>query len=152
MGWKCPFWENLVQKIKIVYWLKFGTWANSNTQNSMGMFTFLSFGLKYLFWAYWSKSSNLFVQGKIHYLDWSEYAELSRGVLCICFRLDTPFLGKFGPKNENCQFQLKFDTQPNSKMSKSIFTIFVFELYSFLWQICFKKPQLRVEAEMWNPG
>ena len=92
--WKCPFWANLVQKIKIVtlcwnlvpsliricrthwcyslfcFWveipfldkfgpksqnshfkLKFGTYTNSNMQNSMAMFIFLVFEWKYPFWA-----------------------------------------------------------------------------------------------------
>ena len=42
--------------------------------------------------------------------------------------LETSFLGKFGPKNENFQFQLKFDTLSNSNMKNSMvmFTLFVF--------------------------
>ena len=28
----------------------------------------------------------------------------------FCFRPQTPFLGKFGPKNQNCPFKLKFGT------------------------------------------
>ena len=58
----------------------------------------------------WSKISNLFVEGKICSLDVFEYAELNGGVPRICFRLEIPFLGKFGPKNENSQFQLIFGT------------------------------------------
>ena len=34
--------------------------------------------------------------------------------------METPFLGKFGPKNQNCQFQLKFGTQTNSNMQNSM--------------------------------
>ena len=29
---------------------------------------------------------------------------------------ETPFLGKFGPKSQNCQFKLKFGTLTNSDM------------------------------------
>ena len=32
------------------------------------------------------------------------------GVHFFCFIPETPFLGKFGPKNQNCQFKLKFGT------------------------------------------
>ena len=28
----------------------------------------------------------------------------------FCFRLEKPFLGEFGPKNQNCQFKLKLGT------------------------------------------
>ena len=61
---------------------------------------------------------------------------MAGGVHCICFRLEIPFLGKFGPKNENCQFQLKFGTLSNSNMKNSmvILHISLFERkYPFLW-------------------
>ena len=44
------------------------------------------------------------------------------GVHFFCFRSETPFLGKFEPKNQNCQFQLKFGT---SNMNNSV-VMFVF--------------------------
>ena len=31
----------------------------------------------------------------------------------ISFRLEISFLGKFGPKNQNCQFILKFGISPH---------------------------------------
>ena len=37
----------------------------------------------------------------------------------ILFRLEILFLEKFGPKNENCQFQLNFGTYSNSNIKKS---------------------------------
>ena len=44
------------------------------------------------------------------------------------FRPGTPFSGKFGPKNQNCQFELKFGTYTNSNMQYSmmmvIFSVF----------------------------
>ena len=52
--------------------------------------------------------------------------------------LEIPFLGKFSPKNQNNQFQLKFNTESKSNIKNSIvmFTLFVYERYSFLRQIC----------------
>ena len=44
-----------------------------------------------------------------------------------CFRLETPFLGKFGLKNQTCQFKLKFGTWTNSKMQNSMFTFSVLD-------------------------
>ena len=37
-----------------------------------------------------------------------EYGEFNGGAHCICFRQEITFLSKFGPKDENCQLQLKF--------------------------------------------
>ena len=56
-------------------------------------------------------------------------------VLFFCFRPETPFLGKFGPKNQNCQFKLKFGTKTNSNMQNSmaLFTFSVLDRkYPFL--------------------
>ena len=38
----------------------------------------------------------------------------------ICFRVEIPFLDKFGPKNQNCGFRLKFGIQTNPNMQNSI--------------------------------
>ena len=43
------------------------------------------------------------------------------------FRSEFPFLGKFGPKNQNCQFKLKFGTKPNSNMQNSM-VVFTFSV------------------------
>ena len=40
-------------------------------------------------------------------------------VRLICFRLEIPFLGKFGPKSQNCKFNLKFGTLNNSNIQLS---------------------------------
>ena len=51
---KHPFWANLVKKKKnqnCQCKLKFSTKANSNTQNSMVMFSFFVFDWEYTFWA-----------------------------------------------------------------------------------------------------
>ena len=38
----------------------------------------------------------------------------------FCFRPQVPFFKKFGPKNQSCQFKLKFGTQNNSNQQNSI--------------------------------
>ena len=45
------------------------------------------------------------------------------------FSQEMHFLGKLGPKNQNCQFKLKFGTKTNSNMQNSIamFTFSVFD-------------------------
>ena len=40
-----------------------------------------------------------------------------------------PFLEKFGPKNQSCQFELKFGTKTNSNMQNSL-VIFTFSFFS----------------------
>ena len=47
---------------------------------------------------------------EILYLDQFKYAEFSGGVHFSRFKVEIPFLGKFGPKTQNCQFKLKFGT------------------------------------------
>ena len=88
--------------------LKFGTYTNSNMENSMLMFTFFVFKRKYSFWA------NLVPKFKIDCLKWNLVPRLIRIFTikwwCLRFRPEIPFLGKFGPKNQNFQFKLKFDT------------------------------------------
>ena len=49
-------------------------------------------------------------------------------VVLLSVRRDTPFLGKFGAKNRNCQFQLKLCTKTNSNMQNSV----VLFTFSFL--------------------
>ena len=47
-----PFYDNLFQKNQnCQFILKFGTWTNSNMQNSMAMFNFFVFYWNYYFWA-----------------------------------------------------------------------------------------------------
>ena len=49
--------------------------------------------------------------------------------------LETPFLGKFGPKNQNRQSKLKFSTQIDSNMQKSValFTFFILDRKQPFW-------------------
>ena len=53
---------------------------------------------------------------------------------------------KFGPKNQNYQFELKFGTWTNSNMHNSleILTLSVFDQKYPFWQIWSKKPKLSV--------
>ena len=62
-------------------------------------------------------------------------------ILIVFFELEIPFLGKFGPKNQNCQFKLKFGTRTNSDMQNSLvmFTFSVFDWKYFVGQIWLKK-------------
>ena len=96
----------------------------------MVMFTFSVFDRKYLFWA------DLVQKIKIVNLSWNFVFRLIQ----ICriqwwrsiffyFKRETPFLGKFGPKAQNCQFKLKFCTFTNSDMqiSMRMFTFSVFK-------------------------
>ena len=41
----------------------------------------------------------------------------------LSFRPQIPFQGKFGPKNQNCQFELKFGTYTNLNMPNSMVVI-----------------------------
>ena len=79
-------------------------------QNSMVIFTFLfPTGIR-LFEQIWSKKSKLSVKSEISDLDEFEYAEFNGGVHFFYFRPEAIFAGKFGPNNQNFQFQLKFGT------------------------------------------
>ena len=50
------------------------------------------------------------VKAEFKQLEQFEYVEFNGGVPFFCFRLETAFLGKFPPKDQNCQFKLKFGT------------------------------------------
>ena len=45
----------------------------------------------------------------------------------VSFRPETPFLGKFGPKNQNCQFKLKFGSKTYLKM-QNLMAMFTFSV------------------------
>ena len=80
------------------------------------------------------------------HLDQFEYPEFNGGVHFCCFRRETTFLGKFGLKNKNCQFKLKFGTQTNSNAQNSIalFTFSVLTGSTLFGQISSKKSKLLV--------
>ena len=44
------------------------------------------------------------------YLDYFKYAEFISGAHFFSLSSEMDFLGKFGSKNHNCQFTLKFGT------------------------------------------
>ena len=81
--------------------------------------------------------------------------EFNGNVHFFCFQPEIPFLGKFGPKNQNCQVELEFGTYNNLNMQNSILT-FIFSIFdqkdSFWRQICSEKSKLFAEAEIWNLG
>ena len=58
----------------------------------------------------------------------SEYAEFSGYIHFFRFRPQIPFLGKFIPKNQNCQLILKFGTWTNSNMQNSV-AMFYFSVF-----------------------
>ena len=64
----------------------------------------------------------------------SEYAEFSGYIHFFRFRPQIPFLGKFSPKNQNCQLILKFGTWTNSNMQNSV-AMFYFSV--FYWNYPF---------------
>ena len=63
-----------------------------------------------------------------------EYAEFSGYVHFFRFRPQIPFLSKFGPKNQNCQFIPKFCTWTNSNMHNSMA---MFNFSAFDWNYSF---------------
>ena len=66
--------------------------------------------------------------------------------LLLLFRPDILFFGKFGPKSEDCQFKQKCGTQNSSitQNSMAMFTLFVLDRNTLLWQIWSKKSLLSV--------
>ena len=71
----------------------------------MVVFILIVLDWKYPFW------TNLVQKIEIVSLNWNLGFMLIR--ICriqSCFRPETTFLGKFGPKNQNCHFKLKFGT------------------------------------------
>ena len=53
-------------------------------------------------------------------------------VHCFCFGPETYSLGKFGPKNQNCKFKLKFGTYTNSNMQSSLM-LSTFSIYTEIY-------------------
>ena len=75
----------------------------------------------------------------------------------FCFKPETLFLGKFGPKNENCQFKLKFGTKTNSNMQNSM-VVFTFSVLYWKHPFLMKEEKRNViivpatlpEQRLWN--
>ena len=62
------------------------------------------------------------------------------------FRLEIPFLGKFGPENQNCQFKLKFGAKTNLNMQNLV--VRVIHFFCFWLGIPFWE-KFYLEAEVW---
>ena len=79
-----------------------------------------------------------------------EYAEFNDAVRFFCFRPETPFLGKFSPKNQICQFKLKFGTKTNSNIqnSKVVFTFSVLNRKYTFWANLVQK--IKIVSLNWN--
>ena len=99
---------------KIFKMFKNNSWIYVYTQkaNASSPWTVCSiFNWKYLFWV------NLVQKLKIISLSWNFVPRLIQ--ICripwwcslFLFSTGNTFLGKFGPKNQNCQFELKFRTR-----------------------------------------
>ena len=101
--------------------VKFGAYTNSNIQNSMVLFFYSVFDWKYPFWA------NLVEKVKIISWSWNLVVRLIRICRiqwCNGFWVEIPYLGKFGPKNQNCHFKLKFGTYTNLSLQNSMWCSF----------------------------
>ena len=68
----------------------------------------------------------------------------------FCFRTKITFLGKFSPKNQNCQFILKFVTRTNSNRQNSIvmFSLSVADWNYLFWANLVQK--IKVVHFNWN--
>ena len=69
------------------------------------------------------------------YLHWLGYAEFSAHVHFFHFRLELPFLHKFGPKNQKCLLKVKFDSYTNSNMQNSV-VVFTFSALDLKYLFC----------------
>ena len=61
-------------------------------------------------------------------------------ILSVLDWKELPFLGKFGPKNQNCQFKLKIGTKTNLNIKNSMvmFTFSVSDWKYVFFYICSK--------------
>ena len=89
----------------------------------------------------WSSKWRLSTSAKIWYPGQFEYAEINDHVHSFSFRPEIPFLVKFFPKSQNCQFKLSFATQNNSNMQNPManFTLSVLDWKYPLWANLFQK-------------
>ena len=68
----------------------------------MVMLTFLFFDQKYSSWANLFREFKTDCYSEIWYLEQFEYVKFNGDGHFFCFRPEILFLGKFGPKKENC--------------------------------------------------
>ena len=71
------------------------------------------------------------------------------GVHFLCFRLEIPYVSKFGSKNQNCQSKLTFGTQANSNMHCSM-VIFLFSVSNQKYSFLAKFHKLIITSLSWN--
>ena len=119
-------------------------------QNSVVVFTFFVLDGKYLI------CTNLVHKIRIVISSWNLVPRLIQ--ICriqwrpsiFLLRPEILFLGKFGPKNEDWRFKLKFGTQNNSNMQNSImvFTFSVFERKHPFWLCLVQK--IEIANLSWN--
>ena len=102
------FWPKLLFLRKFIlkcqscqFKLKFCTYTNSNMQNSMVIFTFSICDWKYPFWVNFVEKIKIVSLGWILVPRLIIYVEFNFDTYFFCF-----FLGKFGPKQQNCPFKL----------------------------------------------
>ena len=149
--------------------LKYGTQTNWYMQNSIVQFTFFCFKPKItLSGKIWYKNSKFF---KVKFGAQTNLSMQNSIVICLLLLLSAEifflgnvvtfafsvldrkypfweirFLGKFGQRNQNCYFKLKFASQKNSYMLNSV--VMVTTPFSsgntFLGQIWLKKLKLSV--------
>ena len=133
--WKYPFWANLVQKMKMISlsWNLVPRLIRiCRIQWWCSLFLFLIENT--YFEQIWLKKLKLSVQGETPYFSQFKYAEFNGDVHSFCFWSEIPFLGRFGPKNQNYQFKLKFGTYTNSNMQNSML---MFTFSGFDWKYPF---------------
>ena len=113
---KSPFLGKFGQKNKkCLFELKFGTWTNWHIQNSMviSFFFFFFFDRNYPFWANLvQKNRNWLFKLKFSFVfcltQICRICLICLTQICLtqirlfCNRPESPILGKFGPKNQNC--------------------------------------------------
>ena len=118
----------------------------SNDDGRMHKCNFSVFDWKFPFWANLVRKIRIVGLAEIWYLHWFEYAEFNGGIHFSCFRWEAPFLGKFGSKNHNCQFKLKFATETNSNMQNSmvVFTFSVLDGKHHFWANLVQKMKMSV--------
>ena len=100
----------------------FGSQTNLIMQNSLAVFTFPDIHGKDHFQANLDKKKSKL---SVLYQDQLEYGEFNGALHFFYFRWETPFFGKFSPKNGNSKFQPKCSTKTNSNMQNSI-VVFTF--------------------------
>ena len=68
-------------------------------------------------------------------MDYFASAEFNGNIYFSFFTTQIPLLDKFGPKNQNYQFKLKFGTSANSNMQNSVmvFTFSIFDQNNLFW-------------------